>query len=171
MTVVVAGSSREEDANRVRAWHHYEQRVVCDVLEAWAHGTVLRATRYPNYYAYNLVRVERDPRMSVEELVSFADDALAGFAHRRIDVEDIRAAESLRPALEARGWKTMRLLWMGHREPLPAGPKLPVEKVSYDVVNDLRLAWHREEHGFDQSASEYHQHARAMSRCAAACWS
>jgi ribosomal protein S18 acetylase RimI-like enzyme len=146
--------------NRARGWHHAEQRTVCDVLTPWAQGTILRATRYPNYFAYNLVRVERDPRMSVEELVSFADEALAGFAHRRIDVEDIAAAESLRAGLEASGWKTMRVLWMRHQAPPPPGPELPVEEVSYDAVNGLRVAWHKEEDSSEQDAAEYHQQAR-----------
>jgi GNAT superfamily N-acetyltransferase len=158
--VVAAGSAREEVANRARSWHHAEQRAVCDVLTPWAQGTILRATRYPNYFAYNLVRVERDPRMSVEELVSFADDALAGFAHRRIEVEDIAAAEVLRAGLEAKGWKTMRLQWMRHQVAPPSGPKVPVEEVSYDAVNDLRVAWHHEEDSSDQSAGEFHQQAR-----------
>jgi hypothetical protein len=70
------GSSREEIANRARDWHHAEQRAVCDVLEPWAQGTILRATRYPSYFAYNLLRVERDPGMSAEELVSIADHAI-----------------------------------------------------------------------------------------------
>jgi ribosomal protein S18 acetylase RimI-like enzyme len=160
VAVVAAGSAREEVVNRARGWHHAEQRTVCDVLTPWAQGTILRATRYPNYFAYNLVRVERDPRMSVEELVSFADEALAGFAHRRIDVEDIAAAESLRAGLEASGWKTMRVLWMRHQAPPPPGPELPVEEVSYDAVNGLRVAWHQEEDSSEQDAAEYHQQAR-----------
>jgi hypothetical protein len=90
------------------------------VLKPWAHGTILRATRYPSYFAYNLVRVERASGMSVDELVSFADDALAGFARRRIEVEDVTVAEVLRAGFEARGWKTMRLLWMRHEAAPPA---------------------------------------------------
>ena len=97
--------------------------------------------------------------MSVEELVSFANDALAGYAHRRIDVEDIVAAELLRPGLEARGWKTIRLLWMRH-EASPPGPEVLVEEVSYDAVNDLRVAWHQEENPSDQDAGEYQQQER-----------
>jgi len=157
---VAAGSAREEIANRVRAWHHAEQQAVCDVLKPWAHGTILRATRYPNYFAYNLVRVERDPRMSLEELVSVADDALAGFAHRRIDIEDITAADALRAGFAAKRWRATRLLWMRHQAPLPAGPQVTVEQVSYDAVNALRVAWHHEEGPSGRHADEYHQQAR-----------
>ena len=119
----------------------------------------MRATRYPNYFDYNLVRVERDPRMSVEELVCFTDEALAGLGHRRIDVEDIAAAESLRAGFKARGWKTMRLLCMSyHAGPAPRSGA-PVEEASYDAMRALRIAWHREDFP-DQDAGEYHQQAR-----------
>src|SRR5437588_3863848 len=72
---------------RARAWHHAAQATVCDVIEPWPHGTVARATRYPSYWDYNVVRVEDDPGLAVKALESFADEALAGLAHRRMDFE------------------------------------------------------------------------------------
>jgi ribosomal protein S18 acetylase RimI-like enzyme len=144
----------------VRDWHHAEQRAVCDVLEQWAHGMILRATRYPSYFAYNLVRVERDPGIGAEELTSIADQALAGYAQRRIDVEDIAAAERLQPGLEANGFKTMRLLCMRHHTPPPPAPPAPVDKVAYDAVAHLRLRWHHEDSP-DQD-NEYQQWAREI---------
>jgi hypothetical protein len=60
---------------------------VCDVLESWVHGTVVRATRHPSYVDLNVVRVEEDPAMSVAALVDFADQALAGLSHRRLDFD------------------------------------------------------------------------------------
>jgi GNAT superfamily N-acetyltransferase len=130
---------------RARGWHHAAHAAVCDVLEPWAHGTVVRATRYPGYFDLNLVRVEEDPAMSVEALVAFADEALVGLAHRRVDFDLVAAAEPLRTGFEARGWKAMRVLWMRHETPPPPGPDVPVEEVPYDAVHDLRVAWHREE--------------------------
>jgi hypothetical protein len=35
-------------AARARAWRNAAHAAVCDVLEPWAHGTVVRATRYPS---------------------------------------------------------------------------------------------------------------------------
>ena len=133
---------------------------MCDVLEQWAHGTILRATRYRSYFAYNVLRVERDPGMSAAELVSVADQALAGYAHRRIDIEDIATAEHLRPALEARGFKTMRLVWMRHQALLPPGLDVPVDEVAYDTVAHLRLRWHQED--FPDEGTEYQQWAREI---------
>jgi ribosomal protein S18 acetylase RimI-like enzyme len=115
------------------------------VIEPWEDGTVVRATRFPDYWDYNVVRVERDTAMSADALVAFADEALAGLAHRRVDFELADAAAPLRPRLEALGWRTTRLVWMRHEADPPPGPEVPVEEVPYDAVHDLRLAWQRED--------------------------
>jgi ribosomal protein S18 acetylase RimI-like enzyme len=154
-------SSRDASA-RARAWHHARHAAVCDVIRPWAHGTVLRATRYPGYYDLNLVRVEDDPAMTVEALVTFADDALAGLEHRRLDFDVIEAAEPLRRGFEALGWKSVRLLFMRHAlAPPPPGRDAPVEEVPYEAVDDLRVAWHREDFP-DQDPGAYHAEAREV---------
>jgi GNAT superfamily N-acetyltransferase len=124
-------------AARALSWFHGRHTAVCDFIEPWAHGTVVRATRYPGYYDLNLVRVEDDPSMTVDELVAFADGALAGLHHRRFDFDLVEAAEPLRRDFEARGWKSLRLLYMR--------PDVAVGDVPYDAVNALRAAWHRED--------------------------
>jgi GNAT superfamily N-acetyltransferase len=140
--VTPASLPDDDVAVRARAWRDALHGSVCDVLEPWAHGTVVRATSRPTYWDFNVVRVEEDPGMSVEDLTAFADQALAGLAHRRMDFDHVDAAEPLRPDFEAQGWKATRLLWMRHEAPLPPGPDLAVEEVPYDAVRDLRLAWH-----------------------------
>jgi GNAT superfamily N-acetyltransferase len=131
------------------------------VLEPWAHGTVVRATRYPGYYDFNVVRVEDDVDLGVDDLVAFADDALAGLEHRRVDFEVVEAADRLRAGFEAKGWLATRLLWMRHEVHTPA-PAVPgVEEVPYDAVHDLRDAWHHEDFpGVDPG--EYHAQAREV---------
>jgi ribosomal protein S18 acetylase RimI-like enzyme len=150
---------------RARAWRDSAHAAVCDVIVPWAHGTIVRATRHPTYYDYNLVRVEDDPGMSVEALVDVADEALAGLEHRRFDFDVVAAADALRPGFEAIGWKTMRLVWMRHASPAPPGPDIAVREVPYDTVHELRLAWHGEDFP-DQTTLTYFDHARevAMSR-------
>src|SRR3954454_15883854 len=74
-----------DPAERARAWHHASQAAVSDVIEPWAHGTVVRATRYPNYWDFNVVRVEEEPTFSVDDLAAFADDVLAGLELPGID--------------------------------------------------------------------------------------
>jgi predicted GNAT family acetyltransferase len=128
-----------------RDWAHSAQAAVCDVAEPWEHGTVLRATRYPRYFDYNLVRVEENPGMSAAELAAFADEALAAVDHRRVDFEDAEAAEPLRADFDALGWQSERLVWMRHEGRRPASPGPAIEEFAWDAVRDLRVAWHREE--------------------------
>jgi GNAT superfamily N-acetyltransferase len=137
---------RAELAARARAFHHEVQATVCDVFEPWRHGTVVRATRFPDYFDFNVVRVEEDPGMSVEALAAFADEALDGLSHRRMDFEDSDAAEALRPGFEALGWMTERLVWMRHESPPPPGPDIAVEEVPYDEsIHRLHVNWFRED--------------------------
>jgi GNAT superfamily N-acetyltransferase len=148
-------------AARARAWRDATHAAVCDVLAPWAHGTVVRATPYPSYFDFNVVRVEDDPAMSAEALMAFADDALAGLGHRRVDFDVVAAGEHLRAAFEARGWKAVRLLWMRHDGSTPPGPTIAVDEVPYDAVHDLRVAWHQEDFP-SQDAAEYHAQAREV---------
>jgi ribosomal protein S18 acetylase RimI-like enzyme len=83
--------------------------------------------------------------MSVEALMAFADEALAGLAHRRVDFDSAADAASLRAGFEAQGWQALRLLWMHHEVPPPRGPEIHVEEAPYDAVYDLRVAWHQED--------------------------
>jgi ribosomal protein S18 acetylase RimI-like enzyme len=137
---------------RARDWHHAHQAAVCDSIEPWAHGTVVRASFYPTYYSFNLVRVEQEPELSAGQLASVADEALAGLEHRRIDFEDIAAADARRAELNALGWRTTRLVWMHHDHSLPPGAdELEVSEAPYEAADELRLAWHLEE----DDGSEY----------------
>jgi GNAT superfamily N-acetyltransferase len=134
-----------DGAARARAWRRDWHAALCDVLKPWEHGTLVRATRYPSYWDLNVVRVEDDPRMTVDELVAFADEALADLPYRRIDFEVVGPAESLRAGFEARGWRSLRLLYMRHEVSPPVGPAIPVEEVPWGAVDELRAAWHRED--------------------------
>jgi len=153
--------SEKAVAERALGWQRATHASVCDVLEPWEHGTVARATRYPSYYDFNVVRVEDEPAMSVDELAAFADEALAGLAHRRVDFDDAAAAEPLRAGFEARGWLPSRLLMMRHEVAPPSGPDVPVEDVPYDTVHDLRVAWHEEDFPGRDPAG-YHAQAREV---------
>lgn len=144
-----------------RAWRHGAHAAVCDITEPWAHGTVVRATRLPHYYDFNVVRVEEDPGVGAEALVAFADQALSGLAHRRVDVELIDVATSLRAGFEAAGWRALRLVWMRHEgaKPPPRALGVAVEEMPYDAVRDLRIAWHREDF-VDDDPDAYFAEAR-----------
>jgi GNAT superfamily N-acetyltransferase len=150
-------------AARARDWHRARQAAFCDVLEPWAHGTVVRATRYPSYFDFNAVRVEDDPAMSVHALVAFADEALAGLAHRRVDFDLVAAAEPLLADFRAAGWRATRLLWMRHEAAPPGGPEARVQEVPYDAVHDLRVAWQREDFP-DQDPGPHLAESRELAR-------
>ena len=146
---------------RAQAWRNRVQAAVCDVVEPWAHGTIVRATRYPSYFDFNTVRVEQDPGMSVEELIALADEALAGLTHRRLDFDLVRVAEPLRAGFEAAGWRAERLLWMRHEVHAPAALDSVVEEIPYDDVQRLRMLWHDEDFP-GQDPGRYHAGAREV---------
>ncbi len=158
-----AGERASDPAAKSRAWRDATQAAVCDVLRPWAHGTIARATRYPDYWDLNVVRVEDDPAMSVDGLTALADEALAGLGHRRLDFDLPSAAEPLRAEFEASGWRATRLVWMRHEGTPPAAPQIPVETVSFDAVQELRAAWHQEDFpGHDPG--RYPDQARAVAQ-------
>jgi GNAT superfamily N-acetyltransferase len=138
-------ASEPELAARALAWTRRAQERVCDRIEPWEHGTVYRASRYPQYFRANLLRVRDDPGLSVEALIAIADQALAGLEHRRIDFDSAHAAEPLRAEFEALGFQSTRLVWMHFEAPRTNRAELPVTEVPYDAVDALRIAWHQEE--------------------------
>jgi ribosomal protein S18 acetylase RimI-like enzyme len=153
----------DELVQRVLDWQHNAQHVVCDVVEPWAHGTVVRAVAYPDYWDYNLVRVEQPLELSTEELRAFTDAVLEGLEHRRVDFDDASVAERYRPELESIGWYTTKLVWMRHGGEVPAGapPAIEVEEVPYDEAHELRVAWHVEDFP-EVNPGEYHRQAREV---------
>jgi ribosomal protein S18 acetylase RimI-like enzyme len=128
-----------------RAWQHDKQALACDVIARFAHGTVLRAGAHPGYYAYNLVRIERDPGMGLRGLLALADRALAGLEHRRIDFEVIAPAEALRAEFARAGWRSSKTVWMRHEQPLAATSERAAERVGYDEAAELRARWEYED--------------------------
>ena len=158
----MAPEDNRDKQRRAIAWSHSAQDAICDVQEPWAHGTIVKATKYPDYWDYNLVRVESDPGMGAAELAAFADEALAGYRHRRLNFDTPEAGARVSGELEAQGWDSLGLLWMLHETPPPAvGPEIEVEFVPYEEVHELRVAWHEEEMpGVD--AGGYHSQAREV---------
>jgi GNAT superfamily N-acetyltransferase len=131
------------------------------VIEPWEHGTVVRASRYPSYFDYNAVCVERDAGLDVGALESVADEALAGLAHRRLDFDLSASAQPLRASFERNGWLTTRLLWMRlATAPAPVSLAL-VREVPYEAVEQLRAIWHCEDFP-EQDASGFFDQAREV---------
>jgi GNAT superfamily N-acetyltransferase len=143
--MVTTDAAAVELIERARRWRNAMQAAICDVIEPWEHGTIVRSTRYPSYYDFNVVRVEDADPISVDAVAAIADRALAGAAHRRVTFDHVDAAEPLRAGLQAKGWKAVRLLWLRHEGPPPPDSLHEVAAVPYDEVEQLRVNWHRED--------------------------
>ncbi len=79
---------REQELGpRALAWVRRRQKVICDRVEPWEHGTVYRASRYPSYFDFTAVEVADRTTIGVPELTEVADRALDGLEHRRIDFD------------------------------------------------------------------------------------
>jgi GNAT superfamily N-acetyltransferase len=132
------------DAQRACDWHHRVHDLICDEIEPWEGGVVARASRYPTYFDYNVVRVTGDPGLGAAELIAFADERLDGLGHRRVDFDDRDAAEARAADFAAAGWDVHR--WVVMRFEGPPPPHEPdVVAADYDVALPLRMAWLRED--------------------------
>jgi GNAT superfamily N-acetyltransferase len=152
-----------ELSERALAWRSAVLESVCDVIEPWAHGTIYRATRYPSFFEYNLVRVQDREPVGAEELLAVADAALAGLTHRRIDFDFIDNTAPLRRELESRGWRALRLLRLLHAGDPPHDTDDRVEEVPYDAVDHLRVDWHHEDFPGDDPTA-FHAMVREVAR-------
>ena len=132
-------------ADRARMWTQRARARFCDQVERWDHGVVTRATRFPRYFDLNVVRVHDDPQMTVDELIAFADHALEGLEHRRIDFDRAAVAEPLRDEFRARNFQSVRLVLMRFEGERPSSREFPITEVTYETVDHLRRAWHRED--------------------------
>lgn len=138
-------TSLADSSARARAWYRSGFEDVCDRVYAWEHGTVVRASRYPDIYDLNLVVVERATGVSAAELVAVVDREMDDCLHGRLDVEDLAEGRRLRPELEALGWKTVVLVWMVFDGRAPGEPAVAVEEVGFDDLHELRREWHEED--------------------------
>jgi len=129
---------------------------LCDRIEPWEHGSAVYASEFPGYYDYNALRVEGDdPGVSAEVLAAAADRLLAGYGHRKLEVDDLVAGERLRPGFEALGYHVERLVWMDHPglEALPASPGPAVQEVDAATTRPLALRWVEPPHTPEEIAS------------------
>jgi GNAT superfamily N-acetyltransferase len=159
----VSGNPPDEAdlAAQARDWRRGALNAICDRVEPWDLGVVARSSRYPEYYEFNVVQVREDPGGDVQGLIDFADLALAGLEHRRIDFEHAEHGATMREEFERRGWKSTRLLHMWHEGERTGGEDAKVQEVPYDAVQPLRVDWHEEDFpGVD--ASGFYGHAREV---------
>lgn len=155
-------TSAGELQQRALAWRRAQRQTVCDVLAPWEHGRVAFATRFPTYFDFNSVVVERPTGLDAAELAAVADELMAGMAHRRIEFEIESEARRLAPGFAALGWRTFGLVMMHFEGDPPAPGDTDVAEVGYDEVEPLRRAWHEED--FPGMATDYMADAREVSQ-------
>jgi GNAT superfamily N-acetyltransferase len=121
------------------ACRHMQHELICDRIEPWAHGTHVRASRYPTYYDFNCLRLEHGAP-EVAELLETADTLLHDLGHRKIEVEDEALGDRLRDGFKEAGWRTYKLVWMVLDGP-PDAPEADVEEVAFRDIRELRAEW------------------------------
>jgi hypothetical protein len=137
-----------EHARRAIAWRHGYHAAVCNRVEPWAHGTVVRADDVPSYYEYNLARVEgADPLLEA----GGAGGGRGAVARRPRPPPDRGRGHGSRRArgagFGATGWIVERLAFL-HRE-LPAAPPggthgAVLRAEPFPATRELRRAWRGE---------------------------
>lgn len=156
---------KAELAARSREWRRGALTTICDSVVAWESGVVARASRAPDFYEFNVVQVREDPGCDVRALTDFADEALRGLAHRRIDFEQAQHAMAFVADLERGGWRSSRLLHMRHEGQRVDDPGVDVREATYEAVQPLRLDWHQEDFpGVDPSSFHGQAHEVALAR-------
>ena len=145
----------ERRAATAAAWRRAHHALVCDRVEPWPHGTLVRASRLPTYYDFNLLRVEGpDPGVGAEALARAADELLGDLAHRRVEVEDEATGARLRAGFERLGWVAERLVWLYREAAPPALPEpdgVELRAASFAATRPLRRAWQGEQVWGDQA--------------------
>jgi ribosomal protein S18 acetylase RimI-like enzyme len=135
------------DRDAVIAWHARRHALIADSIEPWGHGALVRASAYPSYYDYNLVRVEDAATgCSAADLAAVAERHHGDLGHRRVRVNDEAAGERLRPEFAALGWRCRAiesLVLAG--DPPPADGAVRVRRAPDAEARPLREEWYREE--------------------------
>jgi ribosomal protein S18 acetylase RimI-like enzyme len=114
-------------------------------LEPWAHGTVVRTPSSPDYWDYNVVRVEGpDAKLSAATLIAATDQLQRNLRHRKLEVEDETAGARVREAFALAGWSHERLAHMRRAGPPPDADPAVSEAPIADT-RALRVEWFSEE--------------------------
>lgn len=124
---------------------------------------MVRSPRYPDYWEYNCIRLERP--MKADEMIALADRELADCAHRSVEWTTPMPDEVVGELREG-GWMATPLIYMLHVGGVPAQSRPDLVEVDYDVVRELREIWHREDFGEHTESEAFHAQAREVAELA-----
>jgi GNAT superfamily N-acetyltransferase len=148
---------------RFRRWHLPWKERVCEDARPFSHGVVLRSLRYPDFWEYNCIRVDRP--MQAAEMIAAADRELIGCAHRFAEWT-IPMPDSVVGDLRERGWMAEPLVFLLHDGRRLAPARGELVEADYDAVRELRDLWHREDFGEHTEPETFHAQARAVAELA-----
>jgi len=147
-----------------RRWHVPWKERVCDEVRPFSHGTVLRSRRYPDFWEYNCLRLDRP--MDTSAVIALADRELADCAHRLVEwmvpMPDRAVGE-----LRERGWMANPLIYMRHDGRAVLEDRRELVEVDFDAVRELRDIWHREDFGDHTETEAFYAQAREVAELAA----
>jgi len=122
------------------SWRRAQDALVCELVQPWAHGSVLLTPSAPNFWDANFVRVEGPYEAPPQQLEREADELLADFRHRKLVIEHEATGARLRPSFAAAGWIADRNAVM--RRTGPGRPHADVEEVELRETHALRIEWY-----------------------------
>lgn len=126
--------------------HAYEDALATQVRRLRGVGRALLHPGLPLVWDLNFVRLEvLDGSVAAAALARSSERVLAGYGHRKINVDDEAEGTRLAPVFEALGWHSDRSLVMVHRGQLPAErPAYPAEEIAWRPFGRSVEAFSRE---------------------------
>jgi GNAT superfamily N-acetyltransferase len=146
-----------------RRWHLPWKERVCQEARPFSHGLVLLSPRHPDFWDYNCLRLDRP--MDADEMINAADRELAGCAHRLVEWV-VPMPDGVVCELRARGWIAEPLMFLLHDGRALQEDRADLVEVDYDVVNELRDIWHREDYGEHVDPEPFRAQARDVAELA-----
>jgi GNAT superfamily N-acetyltransferase len=146
-----------------RRWHVPWKERVCQEARPFSHGVVLLSPRYPDFWEYNCMRLDR--AMEAGEMIAAADRELAGCAHRLVEWM-VPMPDGVVSELRARGWMADPMIFMLHDGRALPEDRADLVEVDYDTVNELRDVWHREDFGEHVETETFRAQAREVAQLA-----
>lgn len=110
-------ASTEELSARLKDFLRARDEAAVEEVRRMRHGVALLTPSLPLVWALNQLRVD-DPNAHPGEVIAEAEEALAGYPHRRLLVLDAELGERLAGVLTRHGWNAAQhVLMVRRREP------------------------------------------------------
>ena len=117
---------------RTIAFERWLGEATAERVEPTRHGQVCSSPSFPRRYDSNFLWVlAPGSELSAPALDAEAGEALVGYEHRQVMVNDDDAGARMAPELGSLGYDASRLVVMGHRRDPDIEPEVPVAQVTF----------------------------------------